>query len=140
MNEMNDNSALNESDTNTSAVNEYDLNASELNASDLNASDPDVSIYNSLFGQNQDQEQDQEHEQDPEPEDDQVDVEIMTHIKMYTEKLPPNYQNAEFKQIGELVQQYLKKYCRHCIVQDEIDIDPDVSRTIYYCSKCFCTF
>jgi hypothetical protein len=122
----------NEYDLNTSDLNAYDPNASDTNASDPNTSDPDTSIYNSLFCQ--DQEQDQEQEPDP------VDVEIMTHLKMWTEKLPPDYQNAEFKQIGELVQQYLKKYCRHCIVQDEIDIDPDVSRTIYYCSKCFCTF
>jgi len=112
--------------------------------SELNDSDPDVSIYNSLFQTPSTNVSENDNSMVPdesiEQENDPVDVEIMTHIKMWTEKLPSDYHNDDFKQISDLVQQYLKKYCLHCIVRDEIDIDPDVSRTIYYCSKCFCSF
>jgi hypothetical protein len=30
--------------------------------------------------------------------------------------------------------------CSHIIVEDYIDIDPDKSIQIFYCSKCFSTF
>lgn len=30
--------------------------------------------------------------------------------------------------------------CKHCIVMDLIDIDPDHSQIIYYCELCMITF
>lgn len=45
-----------------------------------------------------------------------------------------------FMNIVEKVQQYVKIYCQHHIVEDLIDIDPDRSKTIYYCTKCETTF
>tara|TARA_B110000967_G_C18796175_1_gene515875 strand:- start:825 stop:1061 length:237 start_codon:yes stop_codon:yes gene_type:complete len=45
-----------------------------------------------------------------------------------------------FMNIVEKVQQYVKIYCQHQIAEDLIDIDPDRSKTIYYCIKCETTF
>jgi hypothetical protein len=45
-----------------------------------------------------------------------------------------------FMNIVEKVQQYVKIYCQHQITEDLIDIDPDRSKTIYYCTKCETTF
>ena len=45
-----------------------------------------------------------------------------------------------FMNIVEKVQPYVKIYCQHQINEDLIDIDPDRSKTIYYCTKCETTF
>lgn len=64
------------------------------------------------------------------------DVIIMRNIK----RMMSNdncLKNSEYKHIYTLVQEYLKKNCNHNIVKDYIDISPDESKDIYYCSHCY---
>lgn len=50
----------------------------------------------------------------------------------------------KFKDYCNIIQEmnnYLKKYCQHKIVDDWIDIDPEHGgQNIKYCMKCFITF
>ena len=48
--------------------------------------------------------------------------------------------NEEYSQIVKMIEDYVIKHCKHKIVRDLIDIDPDRSKTISYCDKCFHTF
>ena len=44
--------------------------------------------------------------------------------------------NIDFISLLKQMDKYLYKHCKHVIVKDLIDIDPDRSKTIYYCEKC----
>jgi len=56
-------------------------------------------------------------------------------IKNYTEKF------KDYCYIIQEMNNYLKKYCKHEIVEDWIDIDPDRGgQNIKYCIKCNLTF
>lgn len=68
----------------------------------------------------------------------QEDIEIMRIVKQHLE-LIENPQ-SDFVYISRLVKNYLKTHCRHIIVKDVIDITPEKSKTIQYCSKCMNTF
>ena len=48
--------------------------------------------------------------------------------------------NDELNIILKKVDEFLLKNCSHEIVTDLIDIDPDRSKSIRYCEKCFITF
>ena len=48
--------------------------------------------------------------------------------------------NDEVNTILKMVDKFLLKHCRHEIVDDLIDIDPDRSKSIRYCEKCLITF
>ena len=48
--------------------------------------------------------------------------------------------NDEYSEIVEKIENYVIKHCQHKIVRDLIDIDPDRSKTIFYCENCFQTF
>lgn len=48
--------------------------------------------------------------------------------------------NDEYSKIYKLVEEYIVKHCHHEIINDLIDIDPDRSKSISYCEKCFHTF
>lgn len=48
--------------------------------------------------------------------------------------------NDEINDIIKKVDIFLIKYCPHRIVDDVIDIDPDRSKSIQYCDKCYTTF
>ena len=43
-------------------------------------------------------------------------------------------------EIMQSVDNFLLKHCLHEIIDDLIDIDPDRSKTIFYCKKCQLTF
>jgi hypothetical protein len=60
----------------------------------------------------------------------------MLAIKLKLENIPNHCQNSDYKKIHTFVKNYLSKYCNHSIVRDEIDIDPERSQTIFYCTKC----
>lgn len=55
-------------------------------------------------------------------------------------ELPEKNEYSFFLDIVEKVQQYIEVYCQHTIIEDLIDVDPDRSKTIYYCTKCETTF
>lgn len=48
--------------------------------------------------------------------------------------------DEEYYAIIKTMDKYLYKHCNHKIVKDLIDIDPDRSKTIYYCEICELTF
>ncbi len=48
--------------------------------------------------------------------------------------------NEEYSEIVQMIENYVIKHCQHKIVRDLIDIDPDKSKTIFYCENCFQTF
>jgi hypothetical protein len=47
--------------------------------------------------------------------------------------------DIEVRNIAELVDTFLLKYCRHSIVEDYIDITPDRGQYVSYCRICLCT-
>jgi hypothetical protein len=68
----------------------------------------------------------------------QEDIEIMRIVKQHLEIIENPQQ--DFVYISKLVKNYLKTHCRHIIVKDVIDISPETSKKIHYCSKCMHTF
>ena len=69
-----------------------------------------------------------------------VELDVIIDISNKLERLPEDHQSDEYKYIVELVQKYLKNNCKHSLVMDSVDIDPDRSQTIVYCCKCGITF
>jgi len=69
-----------------------------------------------------------------------IDVELMANAKTQLDGLLETSQNEDFKCIAQLVNAYLRKYCKHNIVSDMIDISDTRSKTIYYCEYCSLTF
>ena len=51
-----------------------------------------------------------------------------------------NRRKEKYEKIKSLVNEYLKEFCEHIIIEDVIDIDPDRSKYIRYCEKCESTF
>lgn len=64
------------------------------------------------------------------------EVEIMLSVKRKLERMPISRQTPEYFAILKQVHKYLHKNCHHEIVMDLIDIDPDRSQTISYCTIC----
>lgn len=69
-----------------------------------------------------------------------IDIELMANAKTQLDGLLATTQNIEYKCIVQLVNGYLRKYCKHNIVSDVIDISETHSKTIYYCECCGLTF
>ena len=73
-------------------------------------------------------------------------IDILVCVKNRLETIPLSHDNIDFFNslqekeeyifIIENIKQYLRKYCKHNMVEDLIDITPDKSVKIYYCSKC----
>jgi hypothetical protein len=55
---------------------------------------------------------------------------IITHHKMIN----------KLKELNQKINDDLIEYCEHIYTIDYIDIDPDKSKQIYYCVKCYCNF
>jgi hypothetical protein len=71
--------------------------------------------------------------------DDEPDIESMQTALSYLKALVQN-PNEEYNNICKLMKEYIIHNCNHNIVEDSIDITPDTSRTIFYCSKCMKSF
>jgi hypothetical protein len=54
--------------------------------------------------------------------------------------VPLQHRDTEYAKLCTAIEQYLKTNCEHEIIKDLIDIDPDRSKTITYCTKCMVTF
>jgi len=65
-----------------------------------------------------------------------LETEIMLSVKRQLEMMPVNIQSPEYFSILKTVHKYLHKNCNHHLVSDLIDIDPDRSKTIVYCTIC----
>jgi hypothetical protein len=64
------------------------------------------------------------------------EVEVMLSVKRLIETMPDSRQTTEYLYILNRVKKYLHKHCKHNIVHDLIDIDPDRSMEISYCTIC----
>jgi hypothetical protein len=65
-----------------------------------------------------------------------IEVDIITAFSSELESVPSEEQSIDFQQIVQYVKDFLKKKCKHTIVLDSIDINPERSQTIVYCTKC----
>jgi|1048.fasta_scaffold169540_1 hypothetical protein len=63
-------------------------------------------------------------------------VALMKSVRNQMMSIPAAERNADYESIYKSIQEYLRKYCQHRIVDDLIDLDPDRSMTIYYCEYC----
>lgn len=54
--------------------------------------------------------------------------------------IPRHLRDDDYSKLCTILQEYIKKNCKHSIITDLIDIDPDTSKTIHYCKKCMITF
>ena len=70
----------------------------------------------------------------------EFDIDIMLEMKKQINKIPGNRITPEYIEIRNKIDAYLKKYCNHTIICDMIDITPDHSQMIQYCSICESTF
>ena len=67
----------------------------------------------------------------------------MENAKQVLNNIAKDKQNADYKNIVELVEKYLIEHsdnCDHNIIEDLIDIDPDRSKMVKYCNLCYKTF
>jgi hypothetical protein len=64
----------------------------------------------------------------------------LARIKTILESVDIPADDAEMRQICDLVSNYLDTKCTHHIVMDYIDIDPDKGYTIKFCDVCMRTF
>jgi hypothetical protein len=64
------------------------------------------------------------------------EVTVMLSVKSLIETMPSSRQTHEYLDILNRVKKYLHKHCRHNVVNDLIDIDPDRSMSIFYCTIC----
>jgi len=64
------------------------------------------------------------------------EIDIITSFLSKLESIPFQEQSIDYQQIVHLAQDFLKKNCKHVLVMDTIDIDPDRSQNILYCIKC----
>jgi hypothetical protein len=64
----------------------------------------------------------------------------LAKVKSILESLDIPTEDAEMRQIYNLVSNYLETKCDHHIVTDYIDINPDKGFTIQFCDVCMKTF
>ena len=69
-----------------------------------------------------------------------VSIDCMIRAKSIFDNEFKNKVNDEYSKICKLIDEYVLKHCEHNIIEDLIDIDPDRSKSISYCDKCFHTF
>ena len=70
----------------------------------------------------------------------QYDIELLVRAKTYLDSLPIILQDPDYKNIVELVNEYINTKCIHRIVTDSIDVSCEESRPIRYCELCFTPF
>lgn len=68
------------------------------------------------------------------------DVDCVLRAKLWIMRLSDSKKNKSYKNLVEYLDNYLVKYCKHNIISDTIDITPDLSKEIHYCTLCLNTF
>jgi hypothetical protein len=66
-------------------------------------------------------------------------VNQMIIAKSALEQIHINNRTSDYNSILNSIETFLKNNCQHCLVGDYIDIDPDRSEYITYCSICLTT-
>ena len=72
-------------------------------------------------------------------EDNRSTIAAMVRAKTLLKNRESN-PNPELIIIVSLIDEYISKDCVHNIVYDMIDITPDTSKTIRYCTECYTDF
>jgi hypothetical protein len=67
------------------------------------------------------------------------DIQEIINIKKVLENLIKEQDDAHLKNALEQLNQFIIENCRHDYVDDFIDIDPDLTMRITYCTKCMMT-
>ena len=67
------------------------------------------------------------------------DIIAIVKIKQILDNQPQFAKNPDYLHIYNSIKEYCKKYCNHQIITDTIDITPDRSQNIRYCSICLLT-
>lgn len=68
------------------------------------------------------------------------DIYCITQAKDVLLRLSNENMNSDYTYILETIDKYLIENCNHNVVVDFIDITPERSQVIRYCSKCMITF
>jgi hypothetical protein len=64
------------------------------------------------------------------------DIDILIQVKQQLEKIPLQQRSRDYTSILSQVNSYLYTYCKHSMDTDLIDLDPDRSIEIEYCTIC----
>lgn len=65
------------------------------------------------------------------------DILHMAEAKIHIERLASNKRTPEYNAIISSINHYLKRNCKHeDIIQDYIDITPELTQKIKYCNHC----
>jgi hypothetical protein len=71
--------------------------------------------------------------------DEQEDIQTVIQVKKQLENLMKESNNMQIKNAIRELDLYLTLYCRHNIVRDYVDIHPEASVPIQYCTICYTT-
>jgi hypothetical protein len=71
--------------------------------------------------------------------DEQEDIQTVIQVKKQLENLMKESNNMQIKNAIRELDLYLTLYCRHNIVRDYVDIHPEASVLIQYCTICYTT-
>ena len=65
------------------------------------------------------------------------DILHMAEAKIHVERLATEQRTTEYNAILSSINHYLKRNCKHeDIIEDDIDITPEISQKITYCIQC----
>jgi len=65
------------------------------------------------------------------------DILHMAEAKIHIERLATEQRTTEYNAILSSINHYLKNHCKHeDIIEDYIDITPELSQKIRYCNQC----
>lgn len=73
-------------------------------------------------------------------ENEYEDIRLISNALNTLDVLPNKDRKKMYIEIVNLMNCYINTYCKHHIVEDLIDINPDCSRTIRYCEHCMKDF
>jgi alpha-amylase/alpha-mannosidase (GH57 family) len=68
------------------------------------------------------------------------DITTVINVKRQLENIVKGSNNQQLQNAIDELNRYLTLYCTHNIVRDYIDIHPEASVPIQYCSICYTTF
>lgn len=104
-----------------------------------------VYIYNSMekSAHEYEEEYEDDFEEDCEEEEYEDDLEVSVRTLVNTKQnldriigTADELHNVEFYEIYDKITKYIQLYCNHDYVLDSVDITPERSQTICYCTNC----
>lgn len=68
------------------------------------------------------------------------ELDCMIRVKYILDSLPKEGLTPEYANISKQVDIYLHKNCKHQLEKDYIDLNPEKTLIVLYCTKCNYTF